>query len=120
MDRVSLIDELARRAPGARILIQVNTTGEATKSGCSLAETESLCARAQDNGLQPIGLMTIGPTGGTEAQCAQAFSALRQQANRLGLVECSMGMSEDWRIAVREGSTMIRLGSALFGSRSPA
>ena len=120
VDRTSLIDELARRAPGARVLLQVNTTGEETKSGCSLADTESLCDRAREGGLHPVGLMTIGPTGGTESQCARAFSALREQANRLGLAECSMGMSDDWRVAVREGSTMIRLGSALFGSRSPA
>lgn len=117
VDRVSLVDELARRSPGARVLLQVNTTGESSKSGCSLTDLEGLCDRARLARLDPIGLMTIGPTGGDESQCAQAFSALRDAADRLGLRECSMGMSEDWRIAVREGSTMIRLGSSLFGAR---
>lgn len=119
VDRASLVDELAKRSPGARILLQVNTTGEATKSGCSFEELDELVERATRAQLQPLGLMTIGPTGGSETQCAQAFAALRRHADRLGLRECSMGMSEDWRIAVREGSTMIRLGSALFGARTP-
>lgn len=119
VDRISLVDEIAKRSPGAQVLLQVNTTGEATKSGCSFAEVDDLLERATRAQLRPLGLMTIGPTGGDEMQCAQAFAALRGHADRLGLRECSMGMSEDWRIAVREGSTIIRLGSALFGARAP-
>lgn len=120
VDRVSLVSEIARRCgnAGARVLVQVNTTGEASKGGCAPTDAAGLVAAARSSGLVVEGLMTIGPTGGDEQQCREAFRLLRGLADDLGLAECSMGMSDDWEIAVEEGATIVRLGSALFGSRT--
>ncbi len=118
VDRVSVIAELAKRAPGAHILLQVNTTAEGTKSGVEPSEVEELLEAAGQAGISVRGLMTIGPTGGTNAQSQKAFSSLRSLADSFGLIECSMGMSDDYRIAVECGSTMVRIGSRLFGART--
>lgn len=119
VDRTSLIDELARRIEGApaRVLLQVNTTAEPSKGGCEPAEVAGLLERARRGGLAVEGLMTVGPTEGSQAESAAAFGLLRRLADGLGLGHCSMGMSNDWEIAVAEGATILRLGSALFGAR---
>lgn len=115
VDRSSLVAEIAKRDTGARVLIQVNTTGEAQKSGCDPSDVEALVTQAAAEGLEPHGLMTIGPTGGGDPR--PSFDALREQAGTLGLRELSMGMSADYELAVAAGSTMVRIGSALFGPR---
>ena len=117
VDRLSVISELGKRAPGAEILLQVNTTNEDTKSGVAPAEVESLLAAGQDAGLVVRGLMTIGPTSGDIAEVEKAFLSLRSLADSLHLAECSMGMSDDYLVAVACGSTMVRIGSRLFGPR---
>lgn len=117
VERASVVDEIARRAPGARVLLQVNTTDESSKSGLGTSEVAPLRDRAVAAGLDVAGLMTIGPTSGSESETRAAFTLLRGLADDLGLVECSMGMSGDWRIAVECGSTMVRIGTALFGPR---
>lgn len=119
IDRSSLVDELARRAAGARILVQVNATGEDTKSGCPPGEVAALVGYALAAGLEVEGLMAMGPTDGDSARTRAAFSATRALVDRLGLRECSMGMSADLEIAVAEGATLVRIGSALFGPRTP-
>ncbi|MEM9651780.1 MAG: YggS family pyridoxal phosphate-dependent enzyme [Actinomycetota bacterium] len=115
VDRPSLVAEIAKRDAGASILIQVNTTGEAQKSGCPPDETEALMTQAVDAGLTVRGLMTIGPTGGGDPR--PSFEALRTLGERLSVEELSMGMSADYERAVAAGSTMVRVGSALFGPR---
>jgi pyridoxal phosphate enzyme (YggS family) len=116
IDRSSLVDELAKRVPGARLLIQVNTTGEAQKSGCAPSDAEALVDRARSAGLDAAGLMTVGPTGGADPR--PAFDQLRDLAERCEVAELSMGMSADYEWAVEAGATMVRLGSVLFGPRS--
>ncbi len=118
VDRLSVISELGKRAPGAEILLQVNTTNEDSKSGVAPAEVESLLAAGQDAGLVVRGLMTIGPTSGNAGDAERAFLSLRSLADSLHLPECSMGMSDDYLVAVACGSTMIRIGSRLFGPRT--
>lgn len=117
VDRESVVDELGRRAQGASILIQVNTTGEPSKGGVSPASLNALMARAQLRLLHVAGLMTIGPTNGTTHDCEKAFGMLRRLVDEHGLSVCSMGMTADYPIAVACGSTMVRIGSGLFGSR---
>ena len=117
VERDSVVDEIARRAPGAAILLQVNTTGEGSKSGLAPADAGRMCERALGAGLDVRGLMTIGPTNGSAREIRAAFGSLRALADDLGLVECSMGMSADWRIAAECGSTMVRIGTMLFGPR---
>lgn len=118
IDRPSVIAELARRVPGARVLLQVNTTGESTKGGLAPADVGDLCAVALEAGLSLEGLMTIGPTHGSPADQETAFRLLRRLADENSLIHCSMGMSDDFPIAVACGSTMVRVGSRLFGTRT--
>lgn len=117
VDRAKLAREIARRAPGARVLIQVDTTGEPGKGGCPVDEVDELADHVRDLGLQLEGLMTVGPTDGGPGAAGPGFRATRAAVDRLGLEVCSMGMTADLEIAVAEGSTMVRVGSALFGPR---
>jgi pyridoxal phosphate enzyme (YggS family) len=118
VDRASVAAEIGKRDPGARVFVQVNVTEEAQKSGCSVAEAPALVDRCRELGLETAGLMTIGPTDGSDPR--PGFALLRTMAERLELAELSMGMSGDLEAAVAEGSTMIRVGSALFGPRPTA
>lgn len=117
VDRVSLAAEIARRAPGARVLVQVDTSGEPGKGGVPVAQASSLVEECLVKGLVVLGLMTVGPTEGGAAAARPGFRAVRGLVDRLGLTVCSMGMSDDLDVAVEEGSTEVRLGSALFGQR---
>lgn len=117
VDRSSLVSEIAKRAPGARILIQVNTTAEPQKSGCEPNEAHALVDQARELGLAVEGLMTIGPTGGGDPR--PAFDDLRALGASCEVRELSMGMSADFEAAVACGSTMVRIGTALFGPRPP-
>jgi hypothetical protein len=120
VDRVELADEIASRTHHrADVLVQVNISGEQQKGGCAPEETGALVRHAQDVGLTVRGLMGIGPIGEPEA-ARPGFRRLRALADDLGLPERSMGMSGDLEIAVQEGSTMVRVGSSLFGPRRSA
>ncbi|HEY4608018.1 MAG TPA: YggS family pyridoxal phosphate-dependent enzyme [Ilumatobacteraceae bacterium] len=117
VDRPALITEIAKRAPAAHVLIQVDTTGEPGKGGCPPAEVEALVGRASGAGLAVDGLMTVGPTEGGAEAGRKGFREVRRLCDELGLATCSMGMTDDFIVAVQEGSTRVRLGSALFGMR---
>lgn len=117
VDRPRLVAEIARRDPGARILVQVDATGEAGKGGCPVAEVATLVRAAGAAGLRVEGLLTVGPTNADPAATQAAFIATRQLVDDLGLGVCSMGMSGDLEIAVAAGATQVRLGTALFGER---
>ncbi len=119
IDRRSLLAELAKRCPGARILVQVDATGEAGKGGCPTTDVPSLVVEAIERGLHVEGLMTVGPTYGGPEAAQRGFRAVRALADRLGLETCSMGMSDDLEVAVACGATEVRVGSALFGPRPP-
>jgi pyridoxal phosphate enzyme (YggS family) len=119
LDRASAIDEVAKRAPGSRVLIQVDTTGDSGKGGCSVDEVASLVDRAGERGLVVRGLMTVGPTDGDSEAARPGFRKVRGLVDDLGLEVCSMGMSADLVVAVEEGSTEVRVGTALFGQRPP-
>jgi len=119
VDRRSLVAELVKRVPGASVLIQVAALSEPGKGGCALAEVPALVATAQEAGLDVRGLMTVGPTTGGPEAARLGFRVVRQLMDRLGLRVCSMGMTDDLEVAVQEGSTQVRVGSALFGERPP-
>jgi pyridoxal phosphate enzyme (YggS family) len=116
VDRLSLGQEIARRAPGAAVLAQVNVSGESTKGGCRPEELLGLLDGLRALGLDVQGLMTVGPLAAPEA-ARPGFRELRRLADLHGLAVRSMGMSDDLEVAVEEGSTMVRVGSALFGPR---
>ena len=117
VDRASLVDELVKRAPGARIYVQVNATNEPDKGGCALHAAADLVRHARMGGLVVEGLMTVGPTDAHPERTQAAFRAVRQAADDLELAGCSMGMSGDIELALAAGSTMVRVGTALFGER---
>jgi pyridoxal phosphate enzyme (YggS family) len=119
VDRVSVIDEIARRAPGARVMLQINAVGESDKGGCAVSDLEALYERCIAQGLLVAGLMTVGPTSGEVVATRQAFETTAQLAHGLGLSEVSMGMTGDLELAIDCGSTMVRIGSAIFGDRPP-
>jgi pyridoxal phosphate enzyme (YggS family) len=119
LDRASVVDEVAKRAPGARVLVQVNAAAEDGKGGASLDDAPGLVSRARHAGLDVAGLMAVGVAGDERATEA-AFTATAALADRLDLRERSLGMSGDLPAAVRAGTTMIRIGTALFGPRPTA
>lgn len=119
VDRASIADEIAKRRPGAQVLVQVNATDEASKSGTTPTAVAGLVAHARGIGLDVAGLMTIGPTDGDAERTRAAFALTRRIVDDLALPVCSMGMSADYELAVACGSTQVRLGSILFGPRPP-
>jgi pyridoxal phosphate enzyme (YggS family) len=119
---------LARRAAEAGrdidALIEVDFTG--SRTGTPPDEVSALAARVADlEGLRLRGLMTIPPMGATPDDARPWFRRLRAlrdeiRDDRSGMVDLSMGMSLDYEVAVEEGATMVRIGTALFGPRAPA
>lgn len=116
VDRLSLAAEISRRAPGAAVLVQVNVAGAVQQGGCPPTRVPSVVEGCTDLGLEVRGLMAIGAQG-TDADVRAGFRVVRDLADRLQLRERSMGMSGDLDAAVAEGSTMVRVGTALFGPR---
>jgi PLP dependent protein len=121
-----LSKEAARAGVMARVLMQVNVSGEAAKGGFDAARAVSEIAEAAVlPGISCEGLMSMAPFTDDEAAIRATFSGTRELlercvAERVALRgrELSMGMSGDYAIAVEEGSTMVRLGTVLFGERS--
>jgi pyridoxal phosphate enzyme (YggS family) len=119
LDRAAVVDEIAKRDPGASVLIQVDTVGDPAKGGCAVGEVEALVEHASRRGLSVRGLMTVGPTGAGPEAARPGFRQVRTLVDDLALEVCSMGMSDDLEVAVGEGSTEVRVGTALFGARPP-
>ncbi len=117
VDRPKLAREIAKRAPGAAVLVQVDTSAEPGKGGCPLDQVDELVELSSELGLDVRGLMTVGPTEGGPEAARAGFREVRRSVDRLGLTECSMGMTADLEVAVEEGSTQVRVGTALFGPR---
>ena len=124
-------EKLIRRLDEARdpslgplnVLLQVNIDNEASKSGCAAGEIDALAdAVSACSNLRLRGLMAI-PAPGNPARLRDSFARLRRQFRSLqathpGVDTLSMGMSDDFPLAIAEGATLLRIGSALFGPRS--
>ncbi len=119
IDRIELGETIARFAPKARVLIEVNVAAEPNKSGCQVTEAPSLVDALRDQGLAVAGLMAIPPPRSNESDPIRHFAALRILAESLDLTELSMGMTDDYELAISEGATMVRVGRGLFGDRPP-
>jgi pyridoxal phosphate enzyme (YggS family) len=116
VDRRAAGEAIARRAPGARVLVQVNVSGDPAKAGCTPEDSAGLVQWLRTLDLEVSGLMAVGATGPPEA-ARGGFRLLAGLARRFELSELSMGMSGDLEIAVEEGATMVRIGRSLFGPR---
>lgn len=129
VDRTKLVTALARHRPQAlpplNVLIQVNIDDEASKSGCHPDEVAALAAAIESQPrLRLRGLMAIPSPDPDMARRRVAFRSMAVLFAQLrnthpGIDTLSMGMSEDYREAIAEGATMVRIGSALFGPRPP-
>jgi len=107
----------ARRRP-ARVLIEVNLGGEETKSGVHPEKLPALIRELHDVAdIVLEGLMTIPPPGTPESS-RLFFRRLKELRDDFGLKELSMGMTADFEIAIEEGATMVRVGTAIFGQRT--
>ncbi len=115
VDRLPLGEEIARRAPGARVLVEVNLGEEPQKGGCAPGAVAPLVDDLRRLGLEVAGLMAVPPHHQAPRRW---FATLREHAVTLGLPEVSMGMTDDFEVAVEEGATMVRVGRALFGDRA--
>lgn len=131
VDSVELMRELQRlcekRDAEQRVLLEVNLAGEASKTGCPLGELPRLLEAAAENGrVKVCGLMGIAPISGSEAENRTFFADMYQlfvdirakKYDNISMVELSMGMSGDFEAAIREGATMVRVGSSIFGARN--
>jgi pyridoxal phosphate enzyme (YggS family) len=110
----SLASESALRRLSIPALVEVNLSGEPTKSGLAPEELDAFLTLAVDRGVEIRGLMTMPPPALDPEQSRPYFRRLRRLAERFGLAELSMGTSQDWRVAVDEGATYVRIGSALW------
>lgn len=119
VDRSELAEKLAKemQKQGKNIpcFVQVNTGEESQKAGISPCETVAFVQKCRALGLNIIGLMCIPPI---EDEPAPHFAFLKKLAQQAGVKELSMGMSADYPIALQQGATFIRVGSALFGQRN--
>jgi hypothetical protein len=124
VDRLELAQALSRRAHGRErtlnVLLQVNLGDEPQKGGVAPDELKRLyetVAGLPD--LKVRGLMAIPPATEQPEQARPYFRRLRELRDELGLEHCSMGMSADFEVAIEEGATMVRVGTAIFGARAP-
>lgn len=121
VDSVDLATKLARAAQAAgktlEVLLEINIGNEAQKSGITPEEVEAIAREVR--GIAPLrltGLMAIPPHG-TPEETRPHFRALRLMRDALGLQQLSMGMTDDFEVAIEEGSTIVRVGRAIFGER---
>lgn len=101
----------AHAPPETEVLVQVNVAGEESKAGVAPAALDDFIARCP---VRVVGLMTMPPFTDDPEASRPHFARLAELAATHGLRELSMGTSQDWRVAVEEGATLIRLGSTLF------
>lgn len=130
IDRLKIAERLSAQRPPhlppLQVCVQVNVSGEASKSGCAPAEAPALCrAVAALPHLQLRGLMAIPEPADDEAAQRAPFRQLREiyeqlRADGLPLDTLSMGMSHDLEAAIAEGATIVRIGTAIFGERNYA
>jgi pyridoxal phosphate enzyme (YggS family) len=110
-----LVHSLSSLSAAARLevpaLVEVNLSGEETKSGVSEAELDALLAAYGD----VRGLMSMPPAAADPEASRPYFHRLRELASERGLAELSMGTSQDYKVAVEEGATLVRIGNVLYG-----
>ena len=120
LDRAEVAEELSRRRTGTPldVYLEVNVGGESTKGGVRPAELTSLVERVRTlPGLRLVGLMAMPPLGPAAEDGRPYFKMLAELARAQGLSGLSMGTTHDFGVAIEEGATVVRVGTALFGER---
>jgi pyridoxal phosphate enzyme (YggS family) len=120
VDSLHLAEVLSHRAQGPLpVLLEVNVTGEASKFGFPPNEVDAAAETiARLPRLDLRGLMTVAPFVSDPETIRPVFRELRRLRDALGLVELSMGMTDDFEVAIEEGATLVRIGRAIFGERA--
>ncbi len=120
VDSARLLTRLDAAASASRdVLLQVNVAAEPQKQGVAPDEVGALVEAAREAGnLRLRGLMTIAPMAQNAEEARPVFRALRLLAERFELPELSMGMTDDFEVAIEEGATLVRVGRAIFGERT--
>lgn len=119
VDRVEEAERIASFGSRAEVMIEVALAPGPGRAGVAPGRTAAVVEAVRATGLQVVGLMAVGAPGPPEG-AREGFRWLAGEARRLGLAEVSMGMTADLEVAVQEGSTMVRVGTALFGPRPGA
>ena len=117
VDREELIAEISKHKSDSKILIQVDMNDRHEQGGCSPENVPNLIEFASDKGVKVEGLMTIGVDHDIEAT-KNIFAELAKLSKKMGLKEISMGMSNDFEIAIDYGATILRVGRSIFGERA--
>lgn len=123
LDRVALAEELSRRRAGPPLLcyLELNLGGELSKSGIQASQLSAVLEQISPlPNLKLAGLMCLPPLSPDPESSRPFFRALRELALQHGLKELSMGSTHDFEVAIEEGATVIRVGSAIFGERPGA
>ena len=111
----SALDQLDRHATAeTHVLVQVNVAGEAGKAGVAVEELAGFLERASSGPYAVTGLMTMPPGTGDPEGSRPHFAKLRELAAEHGLAQLSMGTSQDYKVAVEEGATIVRVGAQLY------
>ena len=130
LDSIRLIEAVSAARSGVRAAsdaarplpcyLEVNVGGEAQKEGIDRSEVGALLAAAAvAPGIEVVGLMTVAPLVDDAEQARPVFRMLRELASAHGLRGLSMGMTNDFEVAIEEGATLVRVGRAIFGERAP-
>jgi hypothetical protein len=117
VDSIKIAKLIEKHSPGHKVLIQINTSNEITKSGLTPSDTETI-EKILELNIEVLGLMTIGPNTSDQQKIQKSFQTLRALREEYNLAHLSMGMSNDFELAIKEDATMLRIGSAIFGERN--
>lgn len=122
VDSIKLAKEINKEAiknnKKVNILIEVKTSSEESKTGLPPEELDNLIKEVKElKNINLLGLMTIGPNTENEEEIRKAFKLLKEQKDKYNLNILSMGMTNDYKIAISEGSNLIRIGTKIFGPR---
>ena len=124
VDRWELLEQLDHYQKALSVLFEINLSGETQKHGTTEEGLKPMLARVGElKHVKPVGLMTVPPWSDNAEDSRRFFAALRNLLDRvnndygLSMTELSMGMSSDFDVAIEEGATMVRVGTAIFGER---
>ncbi|MFC1906099.1 YggS family pyridoxal phosphate-dependent enzyme [Chloroflexota bacterium] len=120
VDSVKLAEFISKQADKEiEVLLQINVAQEESKSGFTVAELPQALEKISElPNINVQGLMTIAPWVNDAEEVRPVFKRLKEMGDSLGLKHLSMGMTDDYEVAIEEGATMVRIGRAIFGARS--
>ncbi len=119
LDSIKLANKLSNKGFDQEIFVEVNISGDETKHGLenNVTAIKNFVNQCKELGLKVTGLMAMGGKNWTDEETLNGFLTLQNYANDIGLKKLSIGMTADWKLAMRAGATHLRIGTAIFGPR---